>query len=87
MAINPKSKTDAELIAIVNEYMERHPNASRNHIILHSHGNHQRIRELDKKGLIKLPKALPKGSNSNWNRYFSLASENNAKRTGMKYNV
>ena len=72
MAINPKSKTDAELIAIVNEYMKRHPNAGRNHIILHSHGNHQRIRELDKKGLIKLPKALPKGGV--WGRYFYIQS-------------
>lgn len=50
-------------------------------------GNPTRVRELGKKGLIKLPPALPAGSKSNWNRYFSLASENNAKRTGMKYNV
>lgn len=84
---NSKVTTDQELIAIVNKYMEDHPNAGRNHVILHSHGSHQRIRELDKKGLIKLPKSLPKGSKSNWNRYFSLASDNNAKRTGMKYNV
>ena len=47
-----KKKTDEELIAIVNKYMEDHPNASRNHIILHSHGSHQRIRDLDKQGLI-----------------------------------
>lgn len=84
---NLKVKTDEELIAIVNKYMEEHPNASRNHIILHSHGSHQRIRELDKKGLIKLPKALPKGSNSNWARYFSVASETNPSRKGMKYSV
>ena len=84
---SPKVKTDEELIAIVNAYMEKHPNASRNTIILHSAGNPTRVRELGKRGLIKLPAPLPKGSNSNWNRYFSLASENNAKRTGMKYNV
>ena len=65
-------KTDEELIAIVNEYMKRHPNAGRNTIILNSHGNHRRIRELDKKGLISLPKALPKGSV--WGKYFYIQS-------------
>ena len=87
MVADYKKKTDEELIAIVNKYMEDHPNANRNHIILHAHGNHQRIRDLNKKGLINLPKALPKGSNSDWAKYFSYASESNAKRTGMKYNV
>ena len=66
-------KTDEELIAIVNEYMKRHPNAGRNTIILNSHGNHRRIRELDKKGLIKLPKAQQTGSA--WRRYFYIQSE------------
>jgi hypothetical protein len=71
---NPKVKTDEQLIAIVNEYMKKHPNASRNIIILNSHGNHHRIRELDKKGLIKLPKAQPRGANSAWGRYFYIQS-------------
>ena len=72
MVLNYKKKTDEELITIVNQYMEDHPNSSRNHVILQSHGNHQRIRELDKRGLIKLPKALPKGANTRWNGYFRL---------------
>jgi hypothetical protein len=72
MIADYKKKTDEQLIAIVNEYMEKHPNASRNHIILHSHGNHQRIRELDKKGLINLPKPLPKGGV--WGKYFYIQS-------------
>ena len=87
MASDYRRKTDEELITIVNKYMEDHPNTSRNHVILHSHGSHQRIRDLDKRGLIKLPKALPKGTGSNWGKYFSLTSENNSKRTGTKYNV
>ena len=74
MTINSKVKTDEELIAIVNKYMEDHPNAGRNHIILHTHGNHQRIRDLDKKGLIKLPKAQPKGNGGTWGRYFYIQS-------------
>lgn len=69
---NPKMKTDEELIAIVNQYMEDHPNAGRNHVILHSHGNHHRVRELDRKGLISLPKAQPKGGM--WRKYFYIQS-------------
>jgi hypothetical protein len=76
MIADYKKKTDEELIAIVNKYMENYPNASRNHIILHAHGNHQRIRDLDKKGLIKLPKALPKGTGSSWGKYFYIDSRN-----------
>jgi glucan phosphoethanolaminetransferase (alkaline phosphatase superfamily) len=42
MVSDYKKKTDEELIAIVNQYMEDHPNANRNHIILHAHGSHQK---------------------------------------------
>lgn len=69
---NPKMKTDEELIVIVNQYMEDHPNAGRNQVILNSHGSHQRIRELDKKGLISLPKAQPRGGV--WRKYFYIQS-------------
>jgi proline dehydrogenase len=72
MVSDYKKNTDEELIAIVNQYMEDHPNAGRNHIILHAHGNHQRIRELDKQGLISLPKAQPKGGT--WRKYFYIQS-------------
>ena len=73
MVADYKKKTDEELIAIVHKYMEDHPNANRNHIILHAHGNHQRIRDLDKKGLISLPKAQPKGGV--WSKYFYIQSK------------
>ena len=69
---NIKVKTDEELIAIVNKYMEDRPNAGRNQVILNSHGSHQRIRELDKKGLISLPKAQPRGGV--WRKYFYIQS-------------
>ena len=72
MVSDYKKKTNEELIAIVNQYMEDHPNAGRNHIILHAHGNHQRIRELDKQGLISLPKAQPRGGT--WRKYFYIQS-------------
>jgi len=80
-------KTDEQLIEAVNEYMEKYPNATRNHIVLHATGSATRVRELARQGLIKLPKALPKGANTNWNGYFNTASETNAKKQGMKYNV
>jgi hypothetical protein len=80
-------KTDEQLIEAVNQYMEKYPNATRNQIILHATGSAERVRKLAKDGKIKLPKALPKGSNSNWNRHFSLTSETNSSRKGMKYSV
>jgi hypothetical protein len=67
-----KKKTEEELIAIVNKYMEDQPNAGRNQVILNSHGSHQRIRELDKQGLISLPKAQPRGGV--WRKYFYIQS-------------
>ena len=87
MNSNYKRKTDEEFIEMIHAYMARYPNASRNKIVMNATGNPTRVRELEKRGLITLPKPLPSGSKSNWARYFSLASENNAKRQGMKYNV
>ena len=84
---NLKVKTDEQLIELVNAYMQKYPNASRNKVILNSTGSPERVRNLAKQGLIKLPEPLPKGSNSDWAKYFNYASENNVKRTGMKYNI
>jgi hypothetical protein len=85
--MNSKVKTDEELIEMVNQYMEKHPNATRNHVVLHATGSAIRVGNLDKKGLIKLPEALPKGANTNWNGYFKNTSETNSSRKGMKYSV
>ena len=80
--------TDEQLIEIVNKYMEEHPTVGRNHVILHAFGNAARIRNLDKQGLITLPKPMPTGSNSKWVRHFNIdRAEVNASKTGMKYNV
>ena len=85
--MNSKVKTDEELIEMVNQYMEKYPTASRNQVVLHATGSATRVRELNKRGLIKLPKALPKGANTNWNGYFNKATETNPSRKGMKYSV
>ena len=82
-----RRKTNEEFIEMINAYREKYPNASRNKIIQHATGNPTRVRELEKQGLITLPKPLPSGSKSDWAKYFSLASENNSKRQCMKYNV
>lgn len=87
MILGYKKKTDEEFIALVKAYMEKYPNASRNKIVLHSTGNPSRVRELEKQGLITLPAPLPSGSKSDWAKHFKYASENNAKRHGMKYNI
>jgi hypothetical protein len=76
MAIQSKSRTDEELIAMVNKYMQDHPTATRNNIILNSSGSQGRVRDLDKQGRIKLPKALPKGTGSSWGKYFYIDSRN-----------
>ena len=80
-------KTDEQIIEEVNQYMEKYPNATRNQVVLHATGSAIRVRGLAKKGLIKLPEALPKGANTNWNGYFNKASETNPSRKGMKYSV
>jgi hypothetical protein len=80
-------KSDEQIIEEVNQYMEKYPNATRNQVVLHATGSAIRVRGLAKRGLIKLPKALPKGANTRWNGYFSKASETNSARKGMKYSV
>jgi len=72
--MNNKIKTDEQLIEAVNQYMEKYPNATRNQVVLHATGSAIRVRELDKKGLIKLPKAIPKGTGNSWGKYFYIQS-------------
>ena len=42
-----RRKTNEELIEIINAYMEKFPNASRNKIIQYATGNPNRVRELE----------------------------------------
>jgi hypothetical protein len=87
MILGYRKKTDEEMIELVNAYIQKYPNASRNQIILHSTGNSSRVRKLEKQGLITLPTPLPSGSKSGWAKHFKYASKNNPKRHEMKYNV
>ena len=85
--MNNKVKTDEQLIEEVNQYMEKYPNATRNQVVLHATGSAIRVRGLAKRGLIKLPEALPKGANTNWNGYFKNTSKINSSRKDMKRSV
>jgi hypothetical protein len=85
--MNSKIKTDEQLIEEVNQYMEKYPNATRNQVVLHATGSAIRVRGLAKRGLIKLPEALPKGANTNWNGYFKNTSEINLSRKDMKRSI
>jgi hypothetical protein len=85
--MNSKIKTDEQLIEEVNQYMEKYPNATRNHIVLYATGSAIRVRGLAKRGLIKLPEALPKGANTNWNGFFRADLEINSSRKDMKRSI
>jgi len=79
-----RAMTDEQVIQKVNEYLTRFPNAKRNTMLKYGGvGSAERLKKLEAEGKI----TLPKGSNSNWNKYFSLASETNPLRKGTKYNV
>ena len=73
MGANNRGISDEELIVVVNKYMKDHPNAGRTHITLHAYPNQERIRELDRKGLIKLPTAQKRGRA--WRKYFYIQSQ------------
>jgi hypothetical protein len=85
--MNSKVKTDEQLIEEVNQYMEKYPNATRNQVVLHATGSAIRVRGLAKRGLIKLPEALPKGANTNWNGFFKADLEINSLKKDMKRSI
>jgi uncharacterized protein YtpQ (UPF0354 family) len=64
--------TDEQVIQSALDYMEKYPNASRYNVIKNTIGNEKRIRDLEKLGLVKLPKPLPKGGV--WGKYFYIQS-------------
>jgi hypothetical protein len=66
--------SDEELIKMVNKYMRDHPTVGRNHVIMHASGCQGRTRQLAKEGKIDLPAPQPKGSKSNWNKYFNFTA-------------
>jgi hypothetical protein len=80
-------KTDEQIIEEVNQYMEKYPNATRNQVVLYATGSAIRVRGLAKRGLIKLPEALPKGANTNWNGFFRADLEINLARKDMKRSI
>lgn len=62
--------TDQEVINSAIEYMTRFPNASRYQVVKNTLGNESRIRDLEKQGLVKLPKPQVRGEA--WRKHFTM---------------
>jgi hypothetical protein len=62
--------TDQEVIDSAVEYMTKYPNAGRYQVVKNSLGNESRIRDLAKKGLVKLPHPQVRGLA--WKKYFII---------------
>lgn len=57
--------TDEQVIEAINRYKETHPNATRSQVLTRAvNAGEKRIKELEKAGLITLPKALTRASSS-----------------------
>jgi predicted PolB exonuclease-like 3'-5' exonuclease len=66
---SPK-RTDQELAKIVNDYIEKYPNTTRNRIKIATDINNYKLEDLEALGLIKLPKKVKPGSHSKTWRFY-----------------
>lgn len=62
--------TDDDIIKHVLDYMSKFPNAGRYQIMQHTIGNHTRLREIERKGLITLP--APQKRGHAWRKHFKI---------------
>jgi hypothetical protein len=65
-----KKKTDEELAQIVNEYMSKYKDTTRNRIKVATGINNYRLEELETLGLIKLPPRIRPGMHSKTWRFY-----------------
>jgi hypothetical protein len=65
-----KKKTDKELAQIVNEYMSKYKDTTRNRIKVATGINNYRLEELETLGLIKLPPRIRPGMHSKTWRFY-----------------
>jgi hypothetical protein len=65
-----KKKTDEELAQIVNEYMSKYKDTTRNRIKVATGINNYRLEELESLGLIKLPPRVKPGMHSKTWRFY-----------------
>jgi len=67
----PRKRSKDELIQEITEYMEKYPNTNRKKIVIACGINNARLNELESLGLIKLPKKIKPGANSDWRLFKS----------------
>jgi predicted transcriptional regulator len=65
----PKKRSKDEIIQEITEYMEKYPNTNRKKITIACSINGAKLSELEKLGLIKLPKKIKPGANSGWRSF------------------
>ena len=65
-----KKRTKEELAEVVNEYMKKYENTTRNKIKTATGINNRRLDELDALGLIKLPSKIKPGMHSSTWRWY-----------------
>ena len=68
----PNIYSDEEVVKSIMEYITKYPNANRYNVIKNSLSSEKRIRDLEKRGIIKLPKAQPIGHA--WGKNFIYAN-------------
>ena len=65
-----KKRTEEELAKIVNDYMQKYENTTRNRIKIATGINNHRLDELEEMGLIKLPPKVKPGMHSKTWRWY-----------------
>jgi len=65
-----KGRPPEELAKIINDYIDKYPNTTRNRIKIATSINNYKLEELEKMGLINLPeKVRPGGHSTTWRFY------------------
>ena len=64
-----QKKSDEELAKIINDYMEKYPDTTRNKIKLATSIHNHKLEHLESIGLVKLPPKLKSGMNTPWRFY------------------
>lgn len=63
-------KTPEEWAKIINDYIDKYPNTTRNKIKIATSINNYKLEELERMGLVKLPpKIKPGNQSSSWRFY------------------
>lgn len=70
MESKSSKRTNEELAKIVNDYIEKYPNTTRNRIKMATNINNYKLEDLETLGLIKLPQKVKPGTHSKTWRFY-----------------